>query len=41
MSYQVDKVCWSQNMDLVALVTFDNVIELTRISYKAQKVFQI
>ena len=27
-------------MDLLALSTFDNLVELYRISYKAQKVFQ-
>jgi hypothetical protein len=27
-------------MDLFALTTFDNLIELYRISYKAQRVFQ-
>lgn len=41
MSYQVGRVCWSQTMDLLALVTLDNVLELIRISYKAQKVFQV
>lgn len=41
MSYQVARVCWSQNMDLLALVTTENVLELVRISYKAQKVFQV
>jgi hypothetical protein len=28
-------------MDLMALTTFDNLLELYRISYKAQRVFQI
>lgn len=41
MSYQVERVCWSQNMDLLALLTNDNRLELIRISYKAQKVFEI
>jgi len=28
-------------MDILAITTFDNLLELYRINYKAQKVFQI
>jgi hypothetical protein len=41
MSSDVASTYWSHNMDLLVIVTVDNLLELYRISYKAQKVFQI
>lgn len=40
MASEVAATLWANNMDLLALVTFDNLIQLYRISYKAQRVFQ-
>ncbi len=40
MTSEIASTLWAQNMDLLALTTFDNLIELYRISYKAQRVFQ-
>lgn len=40
MTSEVASTLWSTNMDLLALTTFDNLVELYRISYKAQRVFQ-
>ena len=40
MTSEVANTIWANNMDLFALTTFDNIIELYRISFKAQKVFQ-
>ena len=40
MSSEVATSLWANNMDLFALTTFDNLVELYRISFKAQKVFQ-
>lgn len=41
MTSEVATTLWASNMDLMALTTFDNLLELYRISYKAQRVFQI
>jgi len=41
LAYEVTRVCWAQNMDLLALVTTENVLELVRISFKSHKVFQV
>lgn len=41
MTYQIARVHWSQTMDLLALVRADNILELMRISYKPEKVFEI
>ena len=41
MSSDVVSTYWSHNMDLLVIVTVDNLLELHRINYKAQKVFQI
>lgn len=41
MTSEVAAALWADNMDLLALVTFDNLIQLYRISYKAQLVFQV
>jgi hypothetical protein len=41
MSSEIYLTQWSHNMDLLAIITYDNLLELYRISYKAQKVFQI
>jgi hypothetical protein len=41
MTSEVAFTLWASNMDLIALTTFDNLLELYRISYKAQRVFQI
>jgi hypothetical protein len=40
MTSEVASTLWANNMDLLALTTFDNLVELYRISYKAQRVFQ-
>lgn len=40
MTSEVATALWAHNMDLLALTTFDNLIQLYRISYKAQLVFQ-
>ena len=40
MTSEVATTLWADNMDLFALTTFDNLVELYRISFKAQKVFQ-
>lgn len=40
MTSEVATTLWATNMDLLALTTFDNLVELYRISYKAQRVFQ-
>lgn len=40
MTSEVATALWAHNMDLLALITFDNLIQLYRISYKAQLVFQ-
>ena len=40
MTSEVATSLWANNMDLFALTTFDNLVELYRISFKAQKVFQ-
>lgn len=40
MSSEVASTLWAHNMDLMALTTFDHLVELYRISYKAQRVFQ-
>ena len=40
MSSQVASTQWGHSMDLLALITFDHLVELYRISYKAQRVFQ-
>jgi hypothetical protein len=41
MSSDVLATYWSHNMDLLVVVTIDNLLELYRINFKAQKVFQI
>lgn len=41
MSSEIYQTHWSHNMDLLAVITYDNLLELYRINYKAQKVFQI
>lgn len=41
MTSEVAFTVWANNMDLIALTTFDNLLELYRISYKAQRVFQV
>lgn len=41
MTSEVVLTSWALNMDLLAVITFDNLIELYRISFKAQRVFQI
>lgn len=41
MTSEVAATLWANNMDLLALITFDNLIQLYRISYKAQLVFQV
>lgn len=41
MTSEVASTLWANNMDLLALITFDNLIQLYRISYKAQLVFQV
>lgn len=40
MTSEVASTLWAANMDLLALTTYDNLVELYRISYKAQRVFQ-
>lgn len=40
MVSEVAATLWAPNMDLFALTTFDNLLQLYRISFKAQKVFQ-
>ena len=40
MSSEVASTRWGHSMDLLALTTFDHLVELYRISYKAQRVFQ-
>jgi len=40
MVSEVATTLWASNMDLLALTTYDNLIQLYRISFKAQKVFQ-
>jgi hypothetical protein len=41
MTSEVASTLWANNMDLLALTTFDSLLELYRISYKAQRVFQV
>lgn len=41
MSSDVISTYWSHNMDLLVIVTTDNLLELYRINFKAQRVFQI
>lgn len=40
LSSEASSTLWASNMDLLALTTYDNLIQLYRISFKAQKVFQ-
>jgi hypothetical protein len=40
MASEVATTLWANNMDLLALTTFDNLVQLYRINYKAQRVFQ-
>lgn len=40
MTSEIATTLWASNMDLLALTTFDNLVQLYRISYKAQRVFQ-
>ncbi|KAL4460943.1 hypothetical protein ABPG74_016415 [Tetrahymena malaccensis] len=37
----IKQLYWSNRMDLLAVVTSENILELHRISYKSQKVFHI
>ena len=41
MTSEVATTLWASNMDLFALTTFDNLVQLYRINIKAQKVFQV
>ena len=41
MTSEVSTTLWATNMDLLAVTTFDNFVQLFRISYKAQRVFQV
>ena len=41
MTSEVSTTLWASNMDLLAVTTFDNFVQLFRINYKAQRVFQI
>lgn len=41
MTSEVGMTYWAPNMDILAIITFDNMLELYRINYKAQKVFYV
>ncbi len=41
MTSEVALTYWATNMDLLAIITYDHILELYRINYKAQKVFQV
>lgn len=41
MSVEIAMTYWAPNMDILAIVTEDNLLACYRISYKAQRFFQI
>lgn len=41
MSSEIASTFWAPTMDILVIITFDNLLEGYRISFKAQRFFQI